>query len=391
MRVLVTTTGGAGHFGPLVPFADAVLAAGHEVVVATRESNAEWIRAAGYDVWAFADAPAERRNAIFASTRELSNEEANVRVVADLFAGLDARAALPGVLGACAEWRPDVVLSEVCEFAGQLAGAHCGLPVVSVGIGLSAMQQLVMDPTRAALEELRDDFDLRAGAENDAAHFTLTPPALEDPCAPGAYRAQRFREHDHAAAAALPDWWGGSTNPLVYVTFGSVVPQMDLFPGLYRAAIETLGPLPVRLLMTIGRDRDPAELGPLPANVHVERWMPQADVMPHAAAMVCHGGFGTVRAGLAAGVPMVVQPLFADQPYNARRIAELGAGIALAQGPRGIAGAPAAARAVLADRGYADRAAALAADVRALPTVDAAVDVLHDLAAQPRAAAPCAK
>jgi hypothetical protein len=28
----------------------------------------------------------------------------------------------------------------------------------------------------------------------------------------------------------------------VYVTFGSVAPQMDFFPGLYRAAIDTLGP-----------------------------------------------------------------------------------------------------------------------------------------------------
>jgi UDP:flavonoid glycosyltransferase YjiC (YdhE family) len=77
-------------------------------------------------------------------------------------------------------------------------------------------------------------------------------------------------------------------------------------------------------------------------------------------------------------VPIVVQPLFADQPYNARRVAELGAGVALEQGPHGIAGAGAAVRAVLADPSYADRAAAVAADVRSLPTVDTAVDILRD-------------
>ena len=54
--------------------------------------------------------------------------------------------------------------------------------------------------------------------------------------------------------------------------------------------------------------------------------------MPHARAMVCHGGSGTMRAGLAAGIPQVVLPLFADQPDNAARVDALGAGIALEPG-----------------------------------------------------------
>jgi UDP:flavonoid glycosyltransferase YjiC (YdhE family) len=377
MRVLVTTTGSAGHFGPVVPFADALLATGDEVLVATRESSAAQVRAAGYEVWPFADGPAEQRDAIFAAARDLPIDEANARVGSEVFAGLDARAALPGVLDACAAWRPQLVLNELGEFAGGLAGAHAGLPVVTVSITLASTERF-LSVTGAPLRNLRDEFGLASGGTASTARFTLAPPLLEDPAAPGPEHTRRFREHDRPAAA-LPDWWEGAGDPLVYVTFGSVAPQMDFFPGLYRAAIETLAPLPVRLLVTVGRDRDPADLGPLPANVHVERWVPQGDVMPHAAAMVCHGGFGTVRAGLAAGVPLVVQPLFADQPYNARRVAELGAGVALEHGPRGIAGAAAAVRAVLADRSYADRAAAVAADVRSLPTVDTAVGVMRDL------------
>jgi MGT family glycosyltransferase len=191
---------------------------------------------------------------------------------------------------------------------------------------------------------------------------------------------RRFREHGRAPAP-LPDWWDGATEPLVYVTFGSVAPQGGYFPALYREAIDALAALPVRVLVTIGRHRDPAELGALPAGVHVERWVPQADVMPHAAAMVCHGGFGTVRAGLAEGMPMVVIPLFADQPYNARRVAELGAGIALEHGPGGMTGLAGAVRALLADPSYAASAAAVADETRALPTVDAAVEILERLTA----------
>jgi UDP:flavonoid glycosyltransferase YjiC (YdhE family) len=382
MRVLVTTSGSAGHLGPLIPFADAVRSAGGEVLMATRNSSAEHVRAAGYEVWPFADAPADQRDAILGSVRELSNDEANIRLASELFAGLYARAALPSVLDACAVWRPHVVMSEASEFAGGLAAAHVGLPTVTVGISQSSLEHNVMDATNAALDRLREEHRLAGPNGAGSEYFTLTPPLLEDPALPGPPGIRRFREPDGPAPEPLPDWWDGAGGPLVYLTFGSVAPQREFFPALYRAAIDALAPLPARLLVTIGRDRDPAELGPLPANVHVERWVPQADVMPHAAAMVCHGGFGTVRAGLAAGVPLVVLPLFADQPYNARRVHELGAGIALEQGTPGIAGMAGAVRAVLADAGYAERAATVAADVRALPTVDVAAEIMRDLAAR---------
>ena len=79
--------------------------------MATRASRADAVRAAGFEVWPFAEAPAEdERNAIFGSVRGLSNDEANIRVGSEIFANLDARAALPGVLDACAAWRPHVIV-----------------------------------------------------------------------------------------------------------------------------------------------------------------------------------------------------------------------------------------------------------------------------------------
>ena len=380
MRVLVTTTGGAGHLGPLVPFAEAIRAAGGEVLLATRESMAAPAVAAGYDVWTFADAPAQERSPIFEQAEKLPFDDGNILIVSEVFARLDSRAAMPRVLEACESWRPDLVLSELCEFAGPIAAERAGLPAVRVGIGMSWLEKLVMEKTNAALEDLRAELGLprRPAAERlaDAPYFTLTPPLMEDPAAPGTPAMRRFRELDGAAAGPLPDWWPGDESLLIYLTFGSVVPRMPFFPGIYRAAIDALAPLRARLLVTIGRDRDPAEIGPLPANVRVEGWVPQAAVMPHAAAMVNHGGFGTVRAGLTAGVPMAVLPLFADQPYNARRVAELGAGIQVA----GADDLAAAARALLDDRAYAGAAAAVAEDVRALPTVDEAAEILGTLA-----------
>ena len=128
--------------------------------------------------------------------------------------------------------------------------------------------------------------------------------------------------------------------------------------------------------MTVGRDADPTRLEPVPANVHLERWVPQNEVMPHAAAMVCHGGSGTVTMGLAAGIPMAVLPLFADQPWNAERVAALGAGIALEGAAPAIGDA---VRRLLAEPSYREAAQGVAAEMRALPPVDAAIHVVRDL------------
>ena len=386
MRVLVTTTGSAGHFGPMIPFVDAARERGAELLIATRASSLATIRAAGYDAVTFADAPRDERNAVIARAHELGEDEGNLLVATEVFAGMDVRASLPGVLALCASFAPDVVLHEVGEFSAPLAAERAGLPAVCVGIGMSSSEQMVMGAVSARLREFRAELGLPARPDAAtlaaARYFTLAPPALEDPDAPLAPGALRFRENDPGMPGVLPDWWNGDTAPLVYLTFGSVAPSAGYFPGLYRAAVDALADLPVRVLVTTGRGADPAELGPLPAGVHAERWVPQADVMPHASAMVCHGGFGTVRAGLAAGLPLAVLPLFADQPYNARRVAALGAGIALEGGAEAVSGLRDAVRALLADDAYAIRAHAVADEVRALPPADTAAEILRELAAR---------
>jgi predicted glycosyltransferase len=53
--------------------------------------------------------------------------------------------------------------------------------------------------------------------------------------------------------------------------------------------------------------------------------VPQRDALAKAKLVVCHGGSGTVLGALAAGIPLVIMPLFADQATNAERLASVGA------------------------------------------------------------------
>ena len=132
-----------------------------------------------------------------------------------------------------------------------------------------------------------------------------------------------------APAAPLPDWWDGSTAPLVYVTFGTVLGHMSFAADIYRLVLDAVTDLEARVLLTVGRRFDPAQLGDVPAHVHVEPWVDQADVLAHADVVVAHGGSGTVYGALGAGVPLVCVPVFADQFTNARLVADAGAGLAV--------------------------------------------------------------
>ena len=142
-------------------------------------------------------------------------------------------------------------------------------------------------------------------------------------------------------------------------------------------ALQTTG---ARVLVTIGDQRDPAELGPLPPAVRVERWVSQAELMPHTAVMVGHAGAGSTLSALAAGVPMVLVPLFADQPFNARRVAELGAAIALDDEPGSLPRLEQAARELLSEERYRDRARAISDEIQTLPPVEQAANALSALA-----------
>lgn len=64
----------------------------------------------------------------------------------------------------------------------------------------------------------------------------------------------------------------------------------------------------------------------LPDTVFKIEHAPHDWLFPRMAAVVHHGGAGTTAAGLRAGVPSVVVPYFADQPFWGWRVAQLGVG-----------------------------------------------------------------
>jgi UDP:flavonoid glycosyltransferase YjiC (YdhE family) len=386
MRFLLATTGGTGHLTPMLPFAHALERAGHDVLVAGSGSAGTLARREGLAYRALAEPVPSDLDAVHERLRSLSNDDATEPAIQDMFVRTYAAAALPDMFRLVKSWRPHVVLRESTEFASCLAAERCGVPQARIGFALSAANEdWILALAAPALDELRERLDMppdpHAARMRATLCLTQSPRLMDVPGGNELSRVGRYRAEPEETPAELPDWWNGSADPLVYLSFGTVLPQ-DSYPEMYRAAIDALDGLSIRLLVTIGRGQDPAQLGELPPWVHVEEWVPQAAVMPHAQAMVGHGGAGTTLAALAGGVPTVFLPVFADQPINAARVAEFGAGLALDMTPAGLDRLGSSVRELLEDPRYHAAAREVADEIASLPLVDESVELIEALSAE---------
>ena len=167
--------------------------------------------------------------------------------------------------------------------------------------------------------------------------------------------------------------------PWVHVTEGTCHMQA---PIVLRAAAQGLAHRPMQVIMTTGGNRNPEDLdlGPIAANVRVERWVAHSDLLPHTDVVVTTGGAGTVMAALCAGVPLIVVPTEWDKPENAQRVVAAGAGLRLSPRHCTPERLHAAVEQVLGDPTFRQNAQRLATTFSRYGGADRAAELLESLA-----------
>jgi MGT family glycosyltransferase len=121
-----------------------------------------------------------------------------------------------------------------------------------------------------------------------------------------------------------PSWLDGIEQPIVLVSTSS---EFQDDGRLVAAALEALAREDVQVVATIPAAGMPS--GGVPANAHVEQFLPHAPILARAACAVTHGGAGVTQKALAAGVPVCVVPFGRDQLEVARRVEVADAGTRL--------------------------------------------------------------
>jgi len=393
-RVLLTLPPSQGSLHGALPLAGALREAGHEVAFCSSAPFEAQVKPYSFDYfpaglsWQINDADLIQRLAD-ASGPDLSalagpDPQGWITWATDNQFMRDAALAMFTDVRRIAEsWGADVVVSNLVDLGGLVAAESLGIPYASIGTSAGTARDLTDQLTRP-LGWLRDQAGLPPDPDLTMLyrhlHLTFTTPLFDGPSAtfPATVCFLRRTGTVHAGER-LPAWAEHLSRPLVLVSLGTVFHrQIDI----YRSIVEALREEPVELGVAIGFDQDPSCLGPQPANVHVERWLPLPLLFPRCAAFVTHGGFNSTMEALSAGVPLVVIPMAGDQPYCAQRCAALGVGLAIRSGERLPGKIREATRQVLADPSYQQAALQIKAANATLPTARFAVERLVRLTAR---------
>ena len=392
MRVLVSSTPGYGHVLPMVPLARALLAAEHEVLWATAADVCTLVAAAGIET-----VPAgltqvqsgQARRAILKAAAGLRPEELAPFVFPRLFGRARTPLMLDDLLPIARQWQPDVLVHEQGELAGPLVAELVGVPHVTHAFGGAVPASILADAAQHVAPlwaESGRPMPPYAGCYEHL-YLDICPPSLQTLPLDHIAHRQPLRPVSYTgeASGSLPSGlMTDDSRPLVYLTLGTVVSK----PGLLRAVVDAVAALEIRLLVTVGPYGDPASLGPQPAHVLVERYVSQTEVLPLCAAVVSHGGSGTVFGAAGLGLPQVCLPQAADQFRNTAGMVAVGAGIGLhpdqADGPS----VAEAVRSVLHDPRFRDAASQLSEEIAAMPGPDQVVTRLEELVSRGRAARP---
>ncbi|MDH6578266.1 glycosyltransferase [Kitasatospora sp. MAP5-34] len=313
MRILFTGPPLAGHLFPMVPTAQALRAAGHEVLFAGSQPL-DRIRGAGFTIAEIGDgttlreaferaAPTQERGYV---TRELPQSQILDRAALG-FAEL-CRPTVDGLLATAADWGADLLVHDSFQAAAPLVAAKLKLPSVVHNFGIVSGHEMI---ARLA-GNFQDVYERHqvAGPARPVA-LDVIPASLG-----GDGDDWRVRFVPYNGGGVVPaDLLRRGERPRIAVTLGSVLTQWDgvrSITGLAKAAAS----VDAEFLFAVG-GADLAALGELPSNVTPLPWVPLAELLRTCDALVHHGGSGTMLTAVAAGVPQLVLPQGADHFTNA--------------------------------------------------------------------------
>jgi Protein of unknown function (DUF1205) len=312
MNIVFAALPAYGHLYPMLPLATACADAGHTVTIATAEPF--------LDALPLPTARGMSDEGLGVMESETLRENPGVSGLAfatAMFSRTVARRTskiLPDTFG---RLDPDLVVFEALNVGAAVAADQLGIRSMAFGIGL-------WNPVLRTWLNTAAAFHQHTWAPGPAAYLDPVPRSLQFSLPE---HRLPIRTTPWSPPVPTPQWLlENRRRPRVYITLGTV--SFGAVEVLRRAVLETAAH-DVDVLVAVGPNGDLSLLGEVPANVRLERFVPQAEVLRRVDLLVHHGGAGTMLGALANGLPQLVLPQGADHPVNAAAVTMAGAGDAL--------------------------------------------------------------
>ncbi|MFD7666435.1 nucleotide disphospho-sugar-binding domain-containing protein [Streptomyces sp. NPDC059788] len=387
MRVLMLSTPFPTHFTPMVPLAWALQGAGHEVTVAAQPDVTDAARAAGISAVDIGD----RFHGLDVLLRHLPPGKRPLELMGptppEKMAGsaklweTHARYLLGAYLEFARDWRPDLIVSEQMELAGQIVAGVLGVPSVQHRWGVDPLS----GPSRTSARHFLHGAATRLGLAG-----LPDPDLLLDPCPP----ALRHPSATPGAPIGYVPFNGAGSAPAwlrvppadgvrrVAVCLGRQTLVLN-GTGLFRSIIAAFEGLADVAAVVTAAPEFHAGFGDVPGNVRVVEPVPLNLILRDCHAVVHHGGANTTMTACAFGLPQVVLPQLVDQFASAGHLEQAGAARVLAEAApqNDPARVREAVRDVLDDPRYLRGAGELRRDMAAMPSPARVVADLERLAA----------
>ncbi len=401
-RIVLTTFGSIGDLNPFIALGLALRPKGYDVVFAVEANFEQLVAVQGFPVQLLTG---DQAQALGPHNHEIFNSD---RTLASLNLLLD-RYILPTLPAKVAELREicegaDLLISVASQFAASIVAELLHMPWIAVILTPStlpsasiAAQPLPMS-LPAPVQRLSNRFSwwlggmvLRRMVDRPVNRLRLewhVPPranlmwtgnlsptftalAVSSALVP---RPDDWPEYVHITGFCF---WDGSEDwqfpeplnaflhggkPVVAVTAGTVAPdERALFVPYYQTSIASILACGARALLINAPD---ISVSPeQKEDVLQIHFAPFSRIFPMCAAVIHHGGIGTIAQCLRAGVPSLVVPGGMDQPFNAAQVVQRKAGLWIARKRYSIERAGKALRALLEKPTYRERARKMQAQI----------------------------
>lgn len=372
MRIAWFCIPASGHTHPTIEVVRRLTAAGHQVRYYSFEAYRAIIEGAGADFIPCDPWCTEMHLSPADGARIATDTAFAIKVLVDTILALDAHI-LPDVR----DFAPDVIVADSMAMWGKLMAGKLGIPFVSstttfafnrhsskvMRQGLGDLFRLLLSMPRInrELKRLRARGYVVKGlldvVQNDDTTDTIVYTSRQfQPRAETFSNRYRFVGPSVREVSPLPR---ATDRPRIYVSLGTVNNDM---PGFFRACVQGLADR-YEVILSLGHQVAPAVLGELPPHVTAAPWVDQLSVLADCDAFITHCGMNSVSEALWHGVPLILWPQTTEQCGVANRVAELGAGIFLADAT--AAGIRRAVERVLGEPAYARAAQDIKKNLRA--------------------------